>query len=183
MQCFFWRPKINTCDHFVVWESVIKLKYEDFERDQDESFLVYNHPANAAAATKIDICFYGDSHGNMHYSVINKFVKNESWMLVRSKHVLEHEQIHFDISEIYARKIRKALRQLIKENETDVNIHKDKIQKILKERTNYQKAYDRETYHGVLEKKQKTWALKIKSELSALSSYKDNYDQCTCKVE
>jgi predicted secreted Zn-dependent protease len=40
--------------------------------------------------------------------VKNYFDKDQSWMMVKNAYVLQHEQIHFNISELYARKIRKS---------------------------------------------------------------------------
>ncbi|WP_435525561.1 hypothetical protein [Chryseobacterium indoltheticum] len=41
------------------------------------------------------------------------FDTGESWMLVRDSSTLEHEQIHFNIHEIFARENEKINRQLI----------------------------------------------------------------------
>ena len=66
--------------------------------------------------------------------------------------LLKHEQLHWDISELYARKLRAAYKKYIP-------------QKNQKERLQAQNAYDLETKHGLLKDAQEKWSDKIREEL------------------
>jgi hypothetical protein len=48
-------------------------------------------------------------------------------MLVKNAYVLQHEQIHFNISELYARKIRKSADSLARKNITNLNIYRNMV--------------------------------------------------------
>lgn len=72
--------------------------------------------------------------------------------------------MHWDISEIYARKLRTALSKYRprKSYKTDLN---EIFQKIESERRKLQKQYDRETNHGINKEEQARWYIKIKEQL------------------
>lgn len=92
------------------------------------------------------------------------FLKNESWVYkgFTKDYLLNHEQRHFDITEIYARKMRTELAKyvvpirefmennMIKDVERIFNDLYDEM-----ERT--QKKYDKETNHSMIKDKQAEW--------------------------
>jgi predicted secreted Zn-dependent protease len=85
---------------------------------------------------------------------------------------LIHERLHFDIAELYARKIRKKIQELSARNITDIKIYNTMIRELLEESNTIDRQYDIETLHGALLKKQKQWEVKIKDELRVLESFK-----------
>jgi phosphomevalonate kinase len=156
---------------YVLWEKDRRLKYEDFKGVQDTTFLVYGYPANGAAVTKIITSFARHENDKLTFSVDNKFLKTKSWIVNRKPVVLSHEQGHFDISEIYARKIRRALTVLLKAQSVEELILTQTVNSLLKELNRYQERYDEETHHGFILEKQKTWEEKIKKELDDLERF------------
>ncbi len=105
-------------------------------------------------------------------SVFNTY---QSWVLPEgiTEYVLRHEQIHFDITEIYSRKLRKAL--------TDSKITSDNAQrakpifdKIFIDLQKRQDKYDRETQRGSKEETQENWEAIVKIELAKYDFYKKN---------
>ncbi|UZO79335.1 DUF922 domain-containing protein [Aquimarina sp. ERC-38] len=78
-----------------------------------------------------------------------------------SNYLLAHEQIHFDISELHARIMRKKLQ----EYEPGSNVRKDLNQlykRVERMRVNMQELYDIETAHSNNKSNQEIWAKKIK---------------------
>jgi hypothetical protein len=82
----------------------------------------------------------------------------------RNQGLLKHEQLHWDISELYARKLRAAYKKYIPQNNPNKEV--DYIfKKFEKERQQTQNAYDLESKHGLLIDAQEKWSAKIREEL------------------
>lgn len=78
-----------------------------------------------------------------------------------SNYLLAHEQLHFDISELHARIMRKKLQ----EYEPGDNVRRDLNQmykRVERMRVNMQELYDIETKHSNNRKNQEVWIRKIK---------------------
>ena len=104
------------------------------------------------------------------------FEKNSSWIRTTANqaYTLKHEQGHFDIAEIFARKIRKKL-QAKKLSKTKGEAQIKKIwSKLYSEYFAMQKKYDKATSHSIKEKNQQKWILKIAKELKELEAYKNS---------
>ncbi|GAB0156549.1 hypothetical protein CHRYSEOSP005_18150 [Chryseobacterium sp. Alg-005] len=101
------------------------------------------------------------------------FNEDKSWKDVKqiNDYVLNHEQKHFDIAEVFARKLRKEVAENIKTS-GDYNKHFQGIyNRILKEYTQFQMTYDKETQHGINKDKQAEYNTLISEELESLKSY------------
>lgn len=115
--------------------------------------------------------------GKVKMKVVNTFDCNSSWVLPENKksnELLEHEQLHFDLSQIYARQLRKKLAdsKLNLFNFTkESNKIFDDIFFLYKERQNL---YDTETNHGINNSAQKKWKKNIETELNELEIYSIN---------
>jgi hypothetical protein len=83
-------------------------------------------------------------------SIIAVFYRAESWVKGRSESALIHEQGHFDISEIFARKLR---------NEAE------------SERDAMENLYDKDTKHSIDAVRQAYWNGRIGRELKALEEF------------
>lgn len=105
------------------------------------------------------------------------FIKKESWHKIKysNDYLLNHEQKHFDITEIYARKLRKILTDTSFKNET---VARKEISKIIrnnnKELNAFQDLYDKETNHSINIEKQTEWDKNIERELKLLNAYQNN---------
>jgi len=118
---------------------------------------------------------YYDDDGNLVSEVTTFLNIAESYVIngKQNNHLLKHEQGHFDISELYARKIRKELSMY---KFTKFNIYKMFIKisdRLLKESKRYNDEYDRETNHSINKEKQAEWDKKIAQELAELDDYKN----------
>lgn len=93
-----------------------------------------------------------------------------SWKNYRYNYVLKHEQLHFDIAELFTRKIRKYF----KENAIPIENAVEEYQKFYNQYIDYQQLYDDETHHGTSDLSQKNWEEKIKTELNDLIDFKED---------
>jgi len=91
---------------------------------------------------------------------------------VKSKYVLKHEQVHFDISELFTRKIRKELIEYYRRTyDININFSYKIYDDYLIKYHDFEKKYDFETKHGQIIEKQIEWNNKIKKELEKYKDY------------
>jgi hypothetical protein len=105
--------------------------------------------------------------------VTNEFICRQSSVRPERKTpaLLAHEQLHFDMSEVYARLLRK---QLANTQLTAANINKVSTDAFLETYRIYKErqwAYDQETHHGLNAAAQERWEQTIRKELAALAGY------------
>lgn len=101
------------------------------------------------------------------------FYPEESWYKPEraDSHVLGHERLHFDITELFARKFRQRISVLKTTNDIAKRlkvIHKN----INKELEVYQNQYDAETDYSRNVEGQRQWEARVKRELKVLELYK-----------
>lgn len=85
---------------------------------------------------------------------------------------MNHEQLHFDIAELYARKMRKEIQKLKLIKGTIAQFDYRRIhKKIFKEYLEYQKKYDTETDFSRTLSKQKNWEISVAKQLQGLEKF------------
>lgn len=135
----------------------------------------------AASVIQLIPKVYATENG-IYYNIQPHFLKLESWMTIKSPDILEHEQLHFDIFELYARKIRKRLFEIFEQNAskwlsgelpTDLSVY---FEDIYTELDKYQLKLDEET--GMVTSKNeligpvnKKWLDKVWIALAQLKDY------------
>lgn len=97
------------------------------------------------------------------------FIKNKSWTVTNSIATLGHEQIHFDIYELYSRKIRNKLEELNQKNELKIEIYQKYYNELINEAIKLNEVYDNEVYFNI--DKQQEWIERIAKELERLKEY------------
>ncbi len=126
------------------------------------------------AATNYEIGYeYTMIDNDFHFDVTCQFVPALSWVRESGKtdYILKHEQKHFDLAEVYARKLRKEL------GEANITLrnHQSKINEIYDEVwmecQKAQQEYDHATDHSINEEAQKKWDKKIQQKLEDLEKY------------
>lgn len=151
----------------IVWDDARKLTWNDFQSEVD-----INEPLHAMTSTNIDV--KAQCYGNqMKFEVKCVFVTKDSWSKNKSsKRLLDHEQMHFDLTEVHARLLRK---QLSKSGDVCENLKKSALDKIVnKYFTDWkteQDLYDAETGHGLNEQNQQIWADLISKRLQDLQPF------------
>jgi hypothetical protein len=126
----------------------------------------------AAAVTSTGIGIeYQVRNSQLSYKITCMFSKIRSWGRYKSDYILSHEQGHFDITEIFARKLAKEIDEYTfnpRSFKTDLNkIYKN----VMKEKEDYQDLYDRETDYSRNRTKQADWLKKISDELNELAGW------------
>ncbi len=138
------------------WEAQKPLKWEDFRGIPD------NHSGFAATSnTGMSHRYVVDKQG---YFVKNSsevhanFYPNLSWYIPKliNEGTLAHEQTHFDISELHARKLRKAIaeKQFSRNSKSEITAIYRQIEQ---ERREMQTRFDRETKHSVNRERELAW--------------------------
>lgn len=164
----FVQPVSSQSD-FIQWNDKVILTWTDFQGLPDEQ-----SEYKALTYTKIKSEPKNYTPDQIEYSITNFFNKNESWSKdKKSTDLLKHEKLHFDISELAARKTRYNYSiQDIAELEPSY----EKLSKLFKEyaiefKDSLNSAYDEETNHGINGAKQKEWEKKIALELKKMEKY------------
>lgn len=152
----------------IAWKAKRKLTWDDFRAKANE-----NDPLHALTATNIDMKAKCED-GKLKVKVESVFSTGESWTKTRkSDKLLFHEQLHFDITEIYARRLRKELSSVknICDKPEQINLITDRVFEEWKKQEDF---YDKETNHGLNYAQMDIWAKKIEAELKQLEAYQED---------
>lgn len=151
--------------NLVPWNANRKLVWEDFKASPDP------HSGNAALTSSSINIEFGYDDEQLQYSIRCAFDKNRSWVRIRNNDVLAHEQGHFDLAEIYARRLNKAMKEYRFNARTvskDVNGIYDNMMELHRKA---QTQYDTETDYSRNKSKQEEWLKKIAQQLRELAAY------------
>jgi len=154
-------------DTLLIWDTNYLLTWDDFMGKEINNT---NNP-DALSYLELPLLISYDSNKKPIYTVVALFNRYKSFTSKFHYSLLDHEQQHFNILEIFARKIRKSVDALNKvENTTPQDIfnlyyeYQDSI-------TNHQHRYDVQTDYSRNWRKQKIWNLIIKNKLQELENY------------
>ena len=153
----------------IYWDENYRLNWDDFEGQPAYSL------KSISALTSSGIVHYnGCKDDKIIYSVRSYFERNESWVKeeARTAHHLAHEQIHFDITELYARKLRRALAQREFKCGQEEAFNQF-VSTFIQQWQDEQHSYDGESRHSINKVAQHEWFYKIAMELSLLDEFKD----------
>lgn len=155
----------------ILWKENKTLTWEDFRGKPIPS-------ASFVASTNTGINFqYSYSLKNneveVKYSVESFFYPDKSWFQPGkvNQHILNHEQAHFDISELHARMLRKNLsgKKFSKKVKSEIEgIYRQIEQK----RRAMQVKFDAETDHSRNVEKEIIWEKQIEKQLDSYESWK-----------
>ena len=157
-------------DKEITWQKERRLTWEDFQgppkMDQDYAAQTYSGISYGFNATVTN------GEVVVQYEVNCYFVLNKSWVKPQyaDNYLLGHEQLHFDITELMTRKLRKRF----SEKKFTENVKKEMraiYETVNKERVEMQRKYDEETEHSKIEDKQKEWEVFVVQELQKLSEF------------
>ncbi|MEQ5790516.1 DUF922 domain-containing protein [Muricauda sp. NFXS6] len=153
----------------VPWNENIRLTWAKFKGKVP--------PTEESAASTASGISYSYSANLLHHEVkldfeVNAyFYPNESWYRPKlcNENTLAHEQLHFDITEVFARKMRDKLRRTSFSDDVKAEVRKIYAD-ILKELQTYQERYDWETNFSRNREKQLEWNQKIAEALKSQSN-------------
>ena len=156
----------------VPWSSE-RLGWEDFEGPVNASS---SFSANTSSGVSYgwSLTHGGNEAPEFKYQVSAFFVPERSWVKAGKKdpHLLTHEQLHFDISELHARKLRQELQDFDPASVRDVKAALQKIySRIEMQRKQMQEQFDRETAHSQNVEAQLKWEQRILHELELTEEF------------
>lgn len=161
--CFFflgflgWAQEI---EEGVPWNENMRITWSDFKGKVP--------PAAVPAATTASGISYTYSANLLHhevkldFEVTAFFYPNESWYRPElcNDNTLAHERLHFDISELFARKMRGRLKRTSFSDDVKAEVRQI-YNEILQELQDFQERYDWETNFSRNREKQLEWNQKI----------------------
>ncbi|MEQ8304631.1 MAG: DUF922 domain-containing protein [Cyclobacteriaceae bacterium] len=152
----------------IKWSKTQKLTWVDF---QEKAPTQDPH----AARSRVEVRYESqvDKHGAMTMDIESIFIRELSWVKPQNKNdqLLHHEQYHFNITEVWARKLRK---EIIGKRWNKKTLEKDfgtLFKKIMNALDKEQSAYDNQTNHSKAETIQAEWESKIDNELRVYEAF------------
>lgn len=147
----------------IVWKDNPQLKWDDFSHNHKNDYY--------AALTASGISYsYTTKPTGYEVEIYAVFDKDESWVNLEkaSDRLLVHEDLHFDITELWTRRLRKAVQEA---SYVDEDVLIALYDKHLKGLARMQAFYDEETHHSLRKKAQYNWEKRVAAELTILQGY------------
>ena len=152
----------------IEWHKNRKLTWEDF-KGMPPSITETNASANTNCG--FDVSAESNSRKELiAVRIKNIFYCDKSWVRIDKRNklnLLVHEQAHFDLCEVYARKLRKR----VEDSNYKLDID-NAIFEVFDDFKQRQKLYDQETNHSRNKEKQAEWLKTIADELQELNAFK-----------
>ena len=163
-----WTREKKETEDAIPWTVERLLTWDDFKSPPKTG-------TDAVASTSTTLGLNYLLKGNkVEYEITCNFSKKRSWGLVKTDYILAHEQAHFDITELFARKLHAQLMAYTPNRKTfqkDINTI---YENIVKGKEAFQKQYDAETDHSRRRVRQEEWLVRIDDmlfETEALANY------------
>jgi hypothetical protein len=157
----------------IIWSPERRLKWDDFNGRPDQM-------SEAAAMTVYLLSYDGQCVDDVfERRVFSAFLTDQSWvrtsvLLARpeiNRTALAHEQTHFDLSEVSARRMRRALAALDKPCSMDDAALQAVVDPFIREDFARQRRYDTESIHGSNGGWQRDWEMRVERDLRELSAF------------
>lgn len=154
----------------ITWNNTRLLKWEDFKASPKQHL---SYKANTNSGLSFSWNSIESSSGiRLTYEVGSNFYPNRSWVkeIEEVDYLLAHEQLHFDITELHARKLRKALSIYEPGRKMKKELN-DIYSEIEQQRRQMQNQFDKETNHSINKEAEYKWRQFVEKELNKLSEY------------
>ena len=162
---FLFAQKNN--EELIEWNANRRLTWADYKSKP-------NPESDAAASTTTTLIVeYNISSNHFGYKIQSLFSKTRSWGLHKTAYILSHEQGHFDIAEVFARKLHKKLSGYKFNPKTYKKDLKKIYDDVTDEKEETQNEYDEETRHSINKTRQAEWLKKIDEMLEEYEKYAD----------
>ena len=153
-------------DRAFVWSARRPLAWSDFKGTP---------PSDGSEGAKTSYSLYTAwrCRGSaFEYRVVAGFRPRQSWVkaivlndTTQRRTVLGHEQTHFDIAELHARRMRRAFGELDRPcSKTEAEM-RSFVRDLTEAEKAEQRRYDAETDHGLLDQPQSSWTLQVQRRL------------------
>lgn len=148
----------------ILWHPELRLSWANFKAEPIED-------SKIAATTASGLSYQfstteEDGKYELDYTISTFFYPDRSWYQPKicDEVILSHEQLHFDISELFARKMRNIMDKTTFTKNVKAEV-KAIYRQINKELAEFQQVYDNETNYSRNIEQQLSWNQKIKDAL------------------
>lgn len=164
--CTELKAQHAACSQCFSWDASRKLTWSDFRGRPVKSS---RNEAMTDSGMTIGLECDGDK---TKVEVRSFFDPTKSWTKDReSASLLAHEQLHFDITELFVRKLRQRLAQIGNDCQ-EINRHIEAYyNENYREFVAYQERYDRETKHSTDTQAQEAWQQQVAEELTLMKEF------------
>ena len=156
-------------NELIQWENNQKLTWKDFKGKPNK-----RSPYKAMTFASVSSNLISFSKNELKIEILCHFIRNKSWKTIETDELLRHEQLHFDIAELAARKMIERVSKLNLKNLSSKNIEQ-KLNSIfnssVEEQMEMNQKYDSETNHSIKYIAQSDWEKKIKEKLIETKDY------------
>ena len=157
-------------ENLIVWSKEKKISWNDFQATAPK---LDSH----IALSRVEIQYESsvDKEGKMTMEIRAVFIKDQSWVKQdrKSDNILKHEQYHFNLTEVWARKLRRDVTGKKWNPKTFEKEFNSMFKKHMAQTLKEQLRYDNETNHSQLRDKQTNWEQQIDKELVNLKMYSE----------
>jgi parvulin-like peptidyl-prolyl isomerase len=152
-------------EELIQWNAPKQLTWDDYKANPDPH-------SDAAASTTTYLGIEYNMEGNVFaWKIQCSFSKTKSWARSKTDFILKHEQGHFDIAEIFARKLNERMSGYKFNKDSYKTDLKNIYQAITNEKEELQNQYDKETDHSRKKEEQLNWLKKINKMLEELKDF------------
>lgn len=155
----------------IIWSEARPLTWDDFKGETQD---IAHSVAETNAGFKASWHFI-NNYKKLEFKVYAYFIPSKSWFEKEhgTDYVLNHEQRHFDIAEIFARKLRRRFTAIRSGDISTLNNKKLSAiyKEVFAEYDRFQQLYDEETESGVNEEVQEKWNQRIDTLLENLVAF------------
>jgi hypothetical protein len=156
----------------IPWTSSRRLSWSDFAGAPQLG-------SDKSAVTSYMLAYSGGCEsGVFTYSVAVAFVPQQSWVKPAvimlgpaGGRALRHEQTHFDLGEVHAREMRRALARWVDPCAMSEEDRHAAVARLVQQDADAQARYDQETAHGLDGYRQAEWDVAVARQLTALRRY------------
>ena len=166
--CILFFSHFSSEEENIKWNQNRPLTWEDFKGKPKQ-----NSPYYAMTFSGISISSQY-LNNNLEVQIHCTFSPQASWVKKdkATEQLLQHEQMHFNITELHARKMRKAIDKLsIEDPQEKMKAVEKLFNEIYQENSLMQAQYDKESNHSINSPKQLYWNKTILLELKKLNNY------------
>ncbi len=167
---------LKTQQDTLYWREGVHLTWDDFKSKtpKQAGFAAFSF---TIITMSYELKYTGEVY-KPKFTVHSAFQRSKSWVdrkdpKAQTPEILAHEQLHFTIAEITARKLRRNLKSATYTKNYQKEI-KTIYDQALADGEKMQQRYDKETNHGIDKTVQKQWSNLIESDLGYLMSFQAN---------
>ncbi len=169
---------LSTTQHvhgqLILWSAERPLTWSDFQGNKP-----HKARARLAATTSSFILYRATRRRDSIITVVSAMFNTErswKWRNDPGPYILRHEQSHFDIAELYARKLRMQI-AAYRQQHTGDELSQKQLRHLYRSNNvslkHYQHLYDRRTKHSRRPEQQERWNTDIARQLEALRAYEN----------